>query len=197
MLNDRFLINAADLSEMVIAQESLNIKYNGENWRRETSMGKFKFAMLCEVAEFLDEITSQWKWYAKVGLTHNHNKATFELVDIIHFAISLTLYRRSPESINNEIIFVNQPNMFGPVYDQQNQFAKALTAFMRSVDNENLEGIVTHLFNIIQTGGELLELKPGVIKTAYDIKNMRNQERVAGGVMVGMYDKSKENELTL
>jgi dimeric dUTPase (all-alpha-NTP-PPase superfamily) len=199
----KFLVTKEELSTMLEMQEELNCKYNVVEWRKIVKQGNAKFALLDEVSEFLREIESNWKWWKNpVDCNYNKQRALFELIDVIHFAMLLCLHKTSL-STNKDLVNLMLDSigsfrlMYGKVNDQENQFVKSITNFMGAVDNYNEYNTVCGLINIINNGGILIDLKPGEIYQAYLMKNARNHNRVTGGIMTGDYDKSKEEELIL
>lgn len=194
------LVSNDELLEMTFKQEVLNMKYNGLIWKDKVKVGAAKFALMDEVSEFLREIESDWKWWKKVGSSYHKQKALFELIDVVHFALVLVLHRQRMHEVLKHIHTEKpQAQMYDIMDgdDPQNEFAKAVTWFLNAVDFNNLDMMLNGVCNIIQTGGEMLGLEPGEIFQAYLLKNARNHERVEGGVMEGKYDKSQEKELEL
>lgn len=189
------MLSKEHLIDMFEKQENLNIKYNGDEWRKSVSLGKVKFAFLDEVGEFLKEIESDWKWWKKYPNYHKQ-KAIFELIDIIHFALMLCLYENSVDEIKDHI-FNLRPQTYDSVGDKENQFSKTITSFFRRIDDHSMIFMIFDLLNLIQQGAELLEVNPGDIYQAYVMKNSRNHERINGGVLVGKYDKKNETDLHL
>jgi dimeric dUTPase (all-alpha-NTP-PPase superfamily) len=194
------LINAEHLKRMLVMQEELNVKYNGENWREKVQMTKVKFAILDETSEFLREIESTWKWW-KHDPVYNRQKALYELIDIIHFALVVVLLKFDLSDIN---IYIEEhgahATQFGPfsgaeAYEEY--FNDALVRFLKNANHySDLDDIITVFCNLVQAGGELIGVTdPNEIFTAYVMKNNRNHQRVDGGVMEGKYDKSKESDV--
>ena len=197
-----FLVTKEELFVMFEMQEELNIKYNGTEWRKVVKLGQAKIAMLEELSEFNREIELNWKWWKNPSdRTYDEQKALFELVDMIHFALLLCLRNLSVDSnkIYVEDVFKHDASrlMYGKVNDQENQFIKSINLFLLDIDRQDAYYSICGLVNIINNGGILLDLKPGEIYRAYLLKNERNHERVDGGVMTGDYDKSKEKDLVL
>lgn len=192
------LINHEEMALMVEAQEVLNKKYNGDQWRLSVDIGKAKFALLDEVSEFAREIKPTWKWWGGNQGEIDPQKATFELIDVMHFALLVALHRYPVDILAHPMrTWKWEGDMWGPHTDKHNQFVKAIQRFLQAVDLESRSNVITGLFNIAQTGGELLNLAPGQIYEAYKLKNALNHKRVEGGVMQGLYDKSQESELSL
>lgn len=191
-------VSNEQLIEMIHAQEALNKKYNGEDWRKSVRLGWAKMAFLTELSEMGDEILPTWAWWKKNIVGTDWNKAKFEFIDVLHFAMLLALYRYDVAQLELWIPKEhNQADMYGPVGDPHDQFIRAVTRFLRAVDQENRSEVVIGLRNIIQTGAILVGMQRGEVYRAYQLKNKLNQERVAGGIMEGKYDKANERELTL
>lgn len=197
---NKFMIKSDELAEMFRAQSELNDIYSGVFWRKTISMGDFKFAMLDEVSEFMRETEATWKWYKHPSKqSNNHQNAIFEFIDVIHFALSLVLYRHDVSSICDLVKSGNvyEPTDYVEVDDMNNLFVKAMTNFLKMVDNDMRAQMVSALINFIQVGGMMLKLEPGDIRKAYEMKYKRNLARVAGGVLTGNYDKTTEEALSL
>lgn len=197
-MNNEFLIdNITELSKMFDMQEILNVKYNGPDWRLEVPMGKLKIAFLEECSEFTSELESDWKWYKNKDAKYNRQAALFELVDSIHFAMSLVLHRHAANVMRATLKWKFDPKMYGKVDDEYNYYVRSITRFLIACDNNNLDDMIIGILNMCETGGALFGCSPGEIYLAYCMKNQRNHLRVEGGVMTGDYDKSKELELKL
>ena len=195
------LISLDELKEMFKAQEVLNKKYNGENWRDSITPGRAEAAFTDEVAEFLREIEPIWKWWsgkAKAKVI-DKTKAAFELIDMIHFALMIVLYRFSLDkvlfTIEEEFEYTPSPR----VETESEPLSKFTTAYIEFLANCRYSinyGMVRRVIELIETGGVLLGLEPGQIYEAYQKKNALNSKR-AEPQMAGTYDKSKEQDLTL
>lgn len=72
------------IASMVQLQNKFNSKLNpswvSQNWQWDT-------AIIVEIAECLDHLSPQWKWWKKDALL-DLNQVKLELIDILHFAIS-------------------------------------------------------------------------------------------------------------
>jgi dimeric dUTPase (all-alpha-NTP-PPase superfamily) len=197
-----FQVSSTQLIEMIRAQEVLNKKYSGLDWRKRVHLGMAKMALVEEMAEMGHEINATWKWWSPVE-KHilDFSKATFEFIDVIHFALLLLLYRYSEEelcyALKDEMSNDLEPDMWGAVGDPHNAFIKSVTRFLTAIDIDNRRLAIKGVRNIIETGAVLLGLNDGDVLKAYMLKNERNHKRVEGGVMTGEYDKSKESDLKL
>ena len=195
MLNTR-LINRDQLQELIHKQEALNIKYGGVNWRDGFSFGQAKLAMLAEVGEFLDEVEQNWHWY-KSKPNYHKQKALFELIDVVHFALMIALYHDSVDDLikwSTKEYLDDRSFTHVSSSDKSDDFATAIGYLLASEDDAVfLESIL----NIINSGAALIggDFDENAIYHSYIMKNQRNEERVSKGVLVGAYDKSKETDL--
>jgi dimeric dUTPase (all-alpha-NTP-PPase superfamily) len=186
---------------MFNAQEVLNKTYNGENWKDEITMARAEAAILDECSEFLREIEPFWKWWSGKAQAKivEVNKATYELIDIIHFAMMIILYRFSLDKVlfilDDDFEYETSPRLKMDE-DDLAQFTTAMIGFIANHRYSINYGLIRRLIEIIETGGNLLGLKPGQIFEAYQKKNKLNSKRAAPQ-KAGTYDKSKESELTL
>lgn len=195
------LVNNKELIYMFLAQELLNEKYNGKDWRNQVAIGKAKIAFLDEVSEFVRELEPTWKWWSgeAQAKTIDRDKAIFELIDAIHFGLLLILHQYSLEEIVEEMIRPVPPESSVAVYhgDEHDNFSDSVANFLKGV-NFNCRVAISMLLDVIESGGWLIKgLNAGDIFIAYGKKNKLNSERVDGGQLQGTYDKSKEAELKL
>jgi dimeric dUTPase (all-alpha-NTP-PPase superfamily) len=145
-----------------------------------------KFALLDEVSEMAREIRVTWAWWKKNPGPMNLDLAREEFIDILHFAMLIALYRYDV-SVLTRTIQDDQDicaDMGGPVGDPHNYFVKAITRFFRSVDEENICGVIAGLMNLIDVGSLLLSLEPGDVFHIYTVKNEKNHVRVDTGQTV-------------
>lgn len=198
------LVTIAELREMFKAQEVLNKKYNGEDWKAGVSVGKAEAAILDEVSEFLREIEPKWKWWSgkAQAKTIDQNKAIFELIDLVHFGLMLILYRFPLTRVlwTLEDNFEYWPSaLVAQCVDEDDEigrFTRSVTLFLDNTRYAINLTLIKRLIDIIEYGGKLLDLKPGQIYEAYQKKNALNGKRAAPQ-KAGTYDKSTEPELTV
>lgn len=192
------LINTENLKKMFILQDELNIKYGGVNWRDGITMGKAKFAVLDEVSEFLRELESEWKWW-KVGGNYNRQKALYELIDVVHFAMLITLHKYELSDVLNDInykTYIKPGAWLLMDGDDIEWFTDSLMDFLAPCNHSDIDEDVSRIANLIQAGGNLLGMTdPQDMFNAYVMKNQRNHSRVDGGLLTGDYDKSKESDI--
>lgn len=189
---------------MFKAQEVLNKKYNGENWKDGITMGKSHAAIMDEVSEFLREIEPRWKWWSGRALEReiDQQAALFELIDIIHFAMMIVLYRHKLDHVIYTLDddFDYHPSAFVEIVDADDhvgRFTQAVIQFLKDSPYAIRWTMIRRLIDIIETGGTLLRLEPGQIFEAYQLKNQLNHKRVEGGQKQGKYDKSQEQKLSI
>lgn len=185
------ILTPEQLFNMFDRQEELNIKYSGDDWRNRLTLTQIKCAILDEVSEFLREIESDWKWWKK-DANYNKQKALFELIDIIHFSMMAMQFVGVKLDQNLEQLYLYKDKSGEPL----DRFVKSVNRFISSLENSNYY-IMDDLMTIISSGSDILGLRNGDIYTAYVMKNDRNHERIAGGILTGHYDKAKEAELKL
>lgn len=195
------LVNTKELTYMFLAQEILNEKYNGKEWRDHVSIGKAKIAFLDEVSEFVRELEPDWKWWSgkAQAKTIDRDKAIFELIDVVHFGLLMILHRYSLEDIVAELGRRVPPESSAKVYqgDEHDNFADSVANFLKGVDF-NCRVAISMLLDVIESGGWMIKgLNMGDLFIAYGKKNKRNAERVDGGQLQGTYNKSEETELKL
>lgn len=187
-------VTLEELKFMLEAQEQLNIKYSGDEWRNNITMGQAKFALHEEVAEFINELRPAWKWWGKVEKL-DRDKAIFEYIDVLHFAMLIALFNFYPDELETFLPVGGDMGMNH--IDMYNQFSKAIQRFLIQVDQHNIQDVVVGLYNIINIGAKILDLKDGEVFEAYLKKNALNHKRVENGALDGSYDKSKEESLSL
>lgn len=86
-----FMTNQEMINEMLTMQRALDeaiYKEHGTEFDEE----KCTLAMIDEIGEFNHEIKSTWCWWKKSQQEMDREKALEELVDIWHFALSLTYH---------------------------------------------------------------------------------------------------------
>lgn len=197
------LVTLDELKQMFKAQDVLNKKYNGEQWKENITNGRAEAAFIDECSEFLREIEPYWKWWSGKAQAKviDINKATFELIDIIHFGLMIVLYRYHLDAVifTLDDDFEYEPSAFLTNPDDQDdldKFTTSITSFLKSYRDHICFTVVKRLIDVIEMGGELIGLKPGQIFEAYQKKNELNSKRAAPQ-KAGTYDKSKEQELSL
>lgn len=97
----RIYILSGDMLRMLDLQDSLNTLYSGIDWRITTiTKTKCLIAIETEVSEFLETITGQWKWWKKRPEVKKVD-ITVEIVDVLHFCLTLLLKYGTPEEVMN------------------------------------------------------------------------------------------------
>ncbi len=86
------MTNQEMIDEMLKMQRALDEAIYKEH-EVEFDEEKCKLAMIDEIGEFNHEVKSTWCWWKKTQAPIDREKALEELVDIWHFALSLTYHR--------------------------------------------------------------------------------------------------------
>lgn len=197
------LINREQLEELIHMQETLNCKYGSTKWRDNFSFGQAKIAVIDEVGEFIREIESDWKWW-KVNPNYHKQKALFELIDIVHFALMMALYHTDNSTLAmTSTDLTNDDFVFTPSDDKYDDFSLAISDLLQMSKPEGDFGRLNAkrdslrvILDVINSGGALLGgLDSNAIYQSYIMKNHRNHTRVDEGVLVGRYDKNNERDL--
>lgn len=191
------LASPISLIRMLHWQAELNIIYSGCGWKNTVLAGEIESAMLKEYSEFLDEVQDKWCWYKKAG-EFDRDKAIFELVDFLHFALMLMQYEHSLDSLSS---CVTNRNCFPDVdvlaEDPFKVMSRSIAFFILSFENKDPFEMTRQLRNMIEIGGTMLDMVPGEIEKAFHLKNQRNRERVNGGILQGQYKKEDEVPLKM
>jgi dimeric dUTPase (all-alpha-NTP-PPase superfamily) len=185
----KFMLND-ELREMFRLQEALNIEYKGVEWDDVFKIGQIKAALMTEVGEFLNEVTSDWKIWVK-GTKFDKEKAVFEFIDVVHFMLMASLFTESDETLAEATC------MDSPLYmmeDKYDQFFLHFNGFLSALDRRDIVGQIFHIKATIEVAAGILNMEPGEMFTAYKLKNELNLERARGGIN---YDRSNERELKL
>lgn len=192
-----FLTSPINLIRMLHWQAELNIIYSGCGWKNTISAGEIESAMIKEYSEFLDEVQDKWCWYKK-SPDVDRDKAIFELIDFLHFALMLVQLEHNIPDIENAITNrQTEPNVDIHAEDPFKVMSRTLALFIISFEDKDIKLMVQQLRNMIEIGGTMLDMVPGEIEKAFHLKNMRNRERVNGGILKGEYKKEDEVPLTM
>jgi dimeric dUTPase (all-alpha-NTP-PPase superfamily) len=191
---------------MLEAQRELNDAYNGDTWKTDPSFAfRFPAAADAEWAEFLEEVNSEWKWYAREP-QFNREKALFEMIDVAHFMLAgflqafpdvgedqITALRRIDDrcdwaTLDAEGFYMNMSQRYRAFWTmievhRGNYLMCAL--------------VIRYLVEFLGIGAEFLGYNRYQVHEAYITKNQRNHERVKKGVMQGVDVKKDEKELSL
>ncbi len=157
------MTNQEMINEMIELQRAYDnavYKEFGCGYNKE----KCTLAMIDEIGEFNHEIKKSWCWWKKSQKEIDWDKALEELVDIWHFALSLTYHQL--EEHNKKSIFVEN------AYD-----SKTVLSMLYFVLINNRDFKLESLYAIGMKFG--FDLK--TVYEAYKKKNKINWERLANG----------------
>lgn len=183
------MIRACDIKELLDLQVATNVAYFGENWRNVWDEVSSINSIYREWAEFLDEVTRDWKVYDPKPV-FDKTKAVYELVDVVHFMLCNLLLVNQPrldhmlQVFGADVPVESFPTDLGTVTEQFSYFM---------VENKS----VYRLTHFLAVACSYLEISFETYLKAHKRKNDRNRARAAGGVLQGKYDKSSEQPLTL
>jgi len=180
-------------------QELLNVVYSGKEWRENIPLFKFILAADAEWAEFLTETEDKWRWW-KQDANADHDKAVFEFIDTIHFMMASLLHKWTPDELESFIEKYPMKIVGLQRVGEGKRLERAIrarAAFALHLYNGSPLDSIEDLCMFIGTVAEMLGLNNIQVHRAYLLKNERNRQRVAGGVLRGEYDKSTESTLTL
>lgn len=192
------------LSELLDAQESLNIKYTGENWREDIPLSSFLTALDTEVAEYLESSprvgdnerikNNGWKWW-KQNLESDEQNQAIETIDVLHFGLCLLMFLESKENI----LAIND-RLSEKDLDLEDIQEKPISLLLKSKSNLILRSFENDIVEVFCNLYELLLVMATncnrnleEIYQGYFKKNALNAKRVEGGYIQGEYKKIDEN----
>lgn len=200
------------LKELLDAQDGLNIKYTGEEWRNDVPISSFITALDTEVSEYLEssprvgdkicKMDNGWKWW-KQNLQNDEQNQAIETIDVLHFGLSLLMMLSTKEEIlkisneTNEMFEKEVENIpdyldsltFMPI--SAIQMGKA-TIVMCCYDHQT-QGLYESLMHVIATMAINCNRTLDDIYDGYFKKNELNAKRVENGYIQGEYQKLDEN----
>ena len=173
-----------DFETMLKAQEDLNVKYTGENWRANVDIEQFRLAFLTEVAEFLESSPEDWKWW-KADKNDRQNQY-IEVIDVLHFGLSIILKHKSVEDVMK---YYENSILLDALKNSENcRLYEIINDFFYDEHPITLFAIIHKLC--------MLPEKPLDINKVFEKyfeKNKLNQHRIENGYMKGEYQKINEN----
>lgn len=192
------------LSELLDAQESLNIKYTGENWRDDIPLSSFLTALDTEVAEYLESSprvgdnerikNNGWKWW-KQNLESDEQNQAIETIDVLHFGLSLLMFLESKENILAFNDRLSEKDL--DLEDiQEKPISLLLTSksnlILRAFENDTVE-VFCSFYELLLVMATKCNRNLEEIYQGYFKKNALNAKRVEGGYIQGEYKKIDEN----
>lgn len=191
------------LSELLDAQESLNIKYTGENWRDDIPLSSFLTALDTEVAEYLESSprvgdnerikNNGWKWWRSD--TNDEQNQPVETIDVLHFGLSLLMFLESKENILDINDRLSEKDL-----DLEDIQEKPISLLLKSksklvlssFENDTVE-VFCNLYELLLVMAVKCNRNLEEIYQGYFKKNALNAKRVEGGYIQGEYKKIDEN----
>ncbi len=174
------------LQALLVLQKETNVAYMGENWRDVWSEHSVKQSIHREYAEFLDETERDWHCY-KPNPVFNRTDAVYELVDIIHFMLTLLIIRG--------VKVCEHPEAEAFIMSRDNVGSHEMVG--RWFDHMMKLPTIHHFALFLNNACAYLDINIETYMAAHRRKNDRNRVRAAAGVVTGGYDKSLETPLTL
>lgn len=180
------MININHITWLLDLQKATNVAYFGEEWKARWTPVAAQNSVYREWAEFLDEVTVDWKFYGD-GIHMHHDAAVYEMVDVVHFMLSVILAGYgSALPVEFQLDVWKETQVEIEKVDLE-QVTTSFTRFMRDSSMRTFS-----LFLADACG--YLDLDIDTYMLAHKRKNDRNRLRAAGGAD---YDKSAETPLTL
>lgn len=186
-------VTGEDIQTLLQAQEDLNIKYTGKNWRKTVTKDKISSAIKTEFAEYLEVLTSKWKWW-KDRPDGDVATITLEIVDVLHFLLTAILKERglsralkpfkkgevdSITSKHKTLIF--KTSDLTKVLVQESEYTTNLLKGNFRNTKSKTENMVGLSLDLIYSMCVLAKVSPDSIVAYYFKKNKFNHERVEGG----------------
>lgn len=192
----RFSID--QITQLLEAQNTLNIKYTGEDWRDVVPMSSFSAANIAELGELLEssprtgDNDAGWKWW-KPYLENDVNNIKVEGIDIIHFSLSMvlkaysvadavTLYDKYTDELET-------PNVPLPM----NNLLIAVSTFTVMSNMTEDPVFIQSFAALMESVSEYTGMSMNAMFMLYAKKNALNHARVEGGYQEGTYQKIDEN----
>lgn len=175
-------LSNSDVEYLMAQQEQLNSKFSVNRWDDDL----VETALICEYAEFMNEIQTQWKNWKKVE--DNIPNAKIEFIDCVHFMLSLLLIRMENDPVGAWVtVELNTP--------PHRDFLRRINRnFLEFVDARETFPLSKTLFiRFVETVTEFLGMDESEFFRYFETKKRINEERAAGGYSTGEY-ANKETE---
>ena len=191
------------LKELLDAQESLNEKYTGKDWRDAIPLSSFLTALETESAEYLESSprvgdkekikNNGWKWWK--NLQNDQQNQAIETIDVLHFGLSLLMYLETKENI----LAINE-RLTDKDFELDDIEDTPISIILKSKSNlilnsfdNNFIEVICSLYEILNSMALHCERTLDEIYDGYYKKNALNAKRVEGGYIDGNYMKLDEN----
>ncbi len=184
---NRFTTKQLEL--MLEAQAGLNVKYTGENWANIVPMSSFGAATMAELGELLEssprigDNEAGWKWW-KPYLENDDNNVKVEIIDIIHFTLSMLIMAYETPAEVIEVYKNNALDVFAPDEPQKMEYMLgAVSGFVVNSSSLDYHGFIIDFTYMIDSLCHFNGMSTDEMFEIYAKKNALNAERVAGGYM--------------
>lgn len=201
-----------DFNELLSAQETLNIKYSGQDWYLTKHPVHFLTAIFTETAEFFESAprvgvseTNGWKFW-KPYMENDTQNMRVEIVDVLHFVMSIILILQHKSDIVIDEDLIDQS--LGELKERSKSFdsdsfilfhnyygllSVGVTHLDKFYDYEYCEHVARIAIGFLAVSFQQINANPGDIHNWYFLKNELNSKRIDGGYMRGEYEKYSED----
>jgi len=193
------------METLLNAQESLNRQYTSEEWRRKVPLTSLIAANMAELGELLEssprigDMNSEnenngWKWW-KTYLENDDKNNKVEIVDIIHFSLSVLLHLHgSPEDVLNAYKDIADKIQDIPGEEKMYSLLVRISMFNVTALTNPGETIVFFLY-LVDALSKYADFEVDEMFEIYKKKNSLNLERIEGGYTdsADSYEKYDEN----
>lgn len=210
------------MTELFEAQDALNRKYLGDDWRSKVDEPSILIAIFTETAEFFEsaprsgdkttEGVNSWKWW-KPKKENDIQNMTVETIDVLHFVLAYYLksfpsrtYEELADAYNENIrwqfdgVFADESrntNQRGS--NMLKQFAGIImnhySRYMldtRDRGEQNIAEFDSAMFMLLEQMWCECGKTSDEIYNGYFLKNKLNSDRIDGGYMEDKYEKSQD-----
>ena len=176
------MLKLEEFKTMMNKQYELNEHFNGKNWEDKLKIEDIKIAILTEFAEFMEE-TPKWKWWKQYKMkTIDKRKQYEELIDILHFAMTLMMKQAPRENLFEIMSDIRQIDIKKDYLFYKTDLEWDVTdfvyEFLKSPFPENYLVMIEALIDYAQLDGSKLF-------DVYLQKNEKNHKRIEAGYTKG------------
>ena len=175
------MLKFEEFKDMLEKQYVLNEHFNGKNWEEKLKTEDVKLAILTECAEFFEEVP-KWKWWKPYKMKEIDKRKQYEeLIDILHFAMTLMMKIYDTGDVLKE--YETSRVLVMKEYKLKKSFGYYdITRFVFDFLNE--PNILNYLL-LIQALLVYANLEWDKIYNVYLQKNEKNHKRIEAGYMEG------------
>lgn len=180
-------ITIESLEKLLGKQDELNKLTAGENWRERKDINFYRAAWI-ECAELMDWIG--WKWWKKQE--RNEDQILIEVVDILHFILSIALkkillektsYKKSAKALTTIVEIFHDNYETNYIDKNEKQIIEDLVISL--ITSKSCDSFIKFLLLI-----EKLNLEWELVEKVYYGKNILNEFRQKNGYKEGRYYKT-------